>query len=215
MILTDILCSQAFVDFWSAQAATATKRKIDSFATGQQGARKCTVTYTNPSSNPFKTLPKDGPQRGKDDRNQRAPSGSYNTPNANTNNYSGNSMGGGYRGGRGGFNNRGGMINTAFNNNRNFSNPVGGFQPQVGGGFQGGNMGGMPNFGGFNNRGGMMAGNMRGGGMRGGRGGMNTGMMPVGNMGNMAMGGIGGMGMGGNMNPMMGMGMQGKSTSEL
>lgn len=99
--------------------------------------------------------------------------------------------------------------------NRNFNNPMGGFNnPMVGGGFQGNQMG-MPNYG-FAGRGGMMGGNMRGGpgGMRG-RGG---GMTPAPNMMGMpGMGPMGGMGMNpmaGGMNPMMGgmagnMGMQG------
>lgn len=99
--------------------------------------------------------------------------------------------------------------------NRNFQNPMGGFNnPMAGGGFQGNPMG-MQNYG-FGNRGGMMGGNMRGGpgGMRGRGGGMAgaPNMMGMPNMG--PMGGMGMNPMAGGMNPMMGgmggnMGMQG------
>lgn len=209
--MANIRDRQAFVEFTSLQAASAMKHQIDSLVGSQAGSRKYAVTYSNPHQNPFKTYPKDGPARGKDDRPQRTPSGgSYNSPGPPTNNY--NNTGSGYRGGRGGGGyNRGGMNNNmgggGFNNNRNFSNPMGGFNPAMGGTFQN-NMGGMNNFGGFNNRGGGMMNNRGGmGGMRGGRGANMAGGMPMmGGMGGMGMG----MGMGGAMNPMMaGMGMQG------
>ena len=173
------------------------------------------MTYANPSTNPYKTLPKDGPTRGKDSQKVNT----FNAP-SQGGNYGQNNVGGGFRGGRGGFN-RGGMNQMGGGgfNNRSFSGPMGGsFQQSnpMGGGFQGNMGGGIQNFGGgFNNRGGMMGNNMRGGGgMRGGRGGgMNNGMMPMNNMGNMGMGNMN-MGMGANMNPMMGMGMQGTSISD-
>ena len=211
---------QAFIEFTTMQAATAAKHKIETVnATGQTG-RKHTLNYTNPHTNPFRTLPKDAPMR-KD--NQARAAGNFNSPNTNMNFGMNNNMGGGFRGGRGGFNNRGGMNNMGFN--RNFQNPmgggfqanpmVGGFQPNPMGG-QPAPMGGMQNYG-FNNRGNMMGGGMRGGpgGMRG-RGGMNTPNM----MGMPTMNPMGGMGMNpmaGGMNPMMGgmggnMGMQGMYT---
>lgn len=195
--------SQAFADFSSPQAATASKHKVDSFTTGPQKTRKHNVTYTNPLSNPFKTLPKDGPQRGKDDRSIRSNSASYNSNGPPQNSFASNNFSsGGFRGGRGGYNNNRGASNMGGGYNRNFS---GGFQgPPRGGGFQGSPMTNMQqNYGGFNQNG-MMGGSMRGnpGGMRGGRGGLGgpNNMMPMGNMG-------GAMGMGpmsmANMNPMM------------
>ncbi|BCR91544.1 RNA-binding protein [Aspergillus chevalieri] len=203
---------QAFIEFTTIQAATAAKHKIETInATGQTG-RKHSLTYTSPHMNPFRTLPKDAPMR-KD--NQARSAAGFNSPNPNMN-FGMNNMGGGggFRGGRGGFNNRGGMNNMGFN--RNFQNPMGGFQaaPMVGG-FQPNPMGGMQSYG-FNNRGNMMGGGMRGGpgGMRGRGGGMAGPNM----MGMPAMNPMGGMGMnpmGGGMNPMMGgmggnMGMQGQ-----
>lgn len=178
------------------------------------------VTYTAPYPNPFRTLPKDAPMR----KDHQARGGGYHSPNQSMN-FGMNNMGSGFRGGRGGFNNRGAMSTNmgGYGGNRPFPNNMGGgFQGGAmagGGGFQGSPMGmqNMPNFG-FNNRGNMMGG-MRGG-MRGrGGGGMQTpnmmGMPAMGPMG--GMGGMGSMGMNpmsGGMNPMMGgmggnMGMQG------
>ncbi|KAF9889788.1 hypothetical protein FE257_006878 [Aspergillus nanangensis] len=214
---------QAFLEFTSLQATTATKHKIESFGVGGQAGRKHTVIYTSPQPNPFRTLPKDAPMRK--DNQARSMSGGFNSPNQNMN-FGMNNMGGGsggsgsggggFRGGRGGYNNRGGMNNNMGGfNNRNFQNPMGGFQNPMGGGFPANPMGGgMQNYG-FNNRGGMM------GGMRGGPGGMRGrggGGMGGPNMMGMPMNPMGGMGMnpmGGGMNPMMGgmggnMGMQGK-----
>ncbi|KAJ5594311.1 uncharacterized protein N7459_000519 [Penicillium hispanicum] len=201
---------QAFVEFTTPKAATALKHLLE---TGAQSGRKYMVNYTNPHTNPFRTLPKDAPMRK--EANRGGMSGGF-TPggNQNMNFGSGMNMGGGYRGGRGGYNNRG-MGNMGNFNNRNNFNNMGGFQPGGGpmmGGFQGGFQGGMQNYG-FNNRGGMMGGGMRGGpgGMRGGRGG-NMGANNM--MGMPAMNAMGGMGMNpmaGSMGPMMGgMGMQGQ-----
>ena len=186
------------------------KHQIESLASGLTNARKHTIVYTSPSQNPFKTLPKDAPTRGnKDDRPQRSGSqGSYNSSGGVQQNNYGMNNGGGYRGGRGGgYGNRaGGFNNAGYNNNRNFSGQMGGYNNggMRGGGYQNNNMG-MNNFGGgYNQSAGMMGNNMRGGmgGMRGGRGAMGGGMMPMGGMG-MGMGGMG-------MNPMLaGMGMQG------
>jgi len=225
--MTDLSCvviSQAFVEFSSPQAATAVKHKIESYGIGLQYAKKHTVTYTSPLTNPFRTLPKDAPMRGnqQNNRDNRSSSGaSFNSQagmgGAPQNSFGMNNMGGGFRGGRGGFNNRGGAMNNMGGyNNRSFSGPIGGtagYQNPAMGGFQGGPMAGMQQFGGFQNRGGMMGG-MRGApsGMRGGRGGMGpTGMMGGMPMGGMAMGGMpgqmGGMGMA--MGQMGGMQMQG------
>jgi hypothetical protein len=196
--LADLIHRQAYVEFYSPQASTATKHRIEQILAESQGAqKKVTLAYWNPTINPFKTLPKDAPTRGKDQ--SRAPS----TYNDRSNNMGGNfgGSGGGFRGGRGGYN-RGGMNQGGYN--RNFNNNMGGFNNNMGGGYNG-PMGGGGNFG-FNNRGGMMGGGMRGGpgGMRGGRGG---GMMNMNPMGGMPMGMPGNMGMG-----MMGPnGMPGKS----
>ncbi|KAJ5816370.1 hypothetical protein N7447_008603 [Penicillium robsamsonii] len=200
---------QAFVEFTTAQASTATKHSIE-----RNGGptRKHTAHYTSPHQNPFKTLPKDTPMRNAGGRGGGAAHNTGSNPNYGMNNHTG----GGFRG-RGGFNNRGmgGNMNNNFNNRGNF-NPMGGFQgggapnPMMGG-FQGAPMGGMQNYG-FNNRGNMMGGGMRGGaGMRGGRGGNAMGGGP--NMMGMPtmtppMGGMGMNPMAG-MNPMMGGGMGG------
>ncbi|KAN0068453.1 hypothetical protein V8E54_013177 [Elaphomyces granulatus] len=206
---------QAFVELTSPQAATATKHKFDSFTSSGQTARKYTINYTSPHTNPFRTLPKDAPTR-KDDRGPRSNSASFGSPSGQTTHFGVSNMSGGFRG-RGGFN-RGGMSNnmSTFNSNRNFTPPMGGFQSTpMGGGYQGGPMGGVQNYSGFNSRGNMMGSNMRGGptGMRGRSSGMGPNMMSM-----PAMGPMGGMGMNaipGGMNPMMGnmggnMGMQGQ-----
>lgn len=205
---------QAFIEFTTIQGATAAKHKIETVNASGQSGRKHNITYTSPHTNPFRTLPKDAPMR----KDNQARQGNFNSPNTNTNFGMNNNVGGGFRGGGRGFNNRGNMNNMGFN--RNFQNPMGGFQgnPMVGG-FQPNPMGGMPNYG-FNNRGNMMGGGMRGGpgGMRG-RGNMTTPNM----MGMPAMNPMGGMGMNpmaGGMNPMMGgmggnMGMQGTYTLSL
>ncbi|EGU79474.1 hypothetical protein FOPG_03530 [Fusarium oxysporum f. sp. conglutinans race 2 54008] len=186
---------QAYIEFYSPQASTATKRRIEQIIAESQGAqKKLTLTYWATTNNPFKTLPKDAPARGKDQN--RAPSGSYN--NDRGGGHMGGNFGGGFRGGRGGGYNRGGMNQGGYNRNFNNNNNMGGYN-NMGGGYNGpmGGGGGGGNFG-FNNRGGMMGGGMRGGpgGMRGGRGGM-MGMNPMGgNMGGMPMGMPGNMGMG-------------------
>lgn len=207
-------CSrQAYVEFTSQQAATATKHKIDAFGSGQQYVKKHIVTYSNPNVNPFRTLPKDAPLRAaKEGQGSRPQTTNFNNDRGNQNgNFAGNFRGRtpGYNA-RGAMNNNNNMIGNNFN--RNFSNPV---MSNMGGNFNS-PMGGFPNnpmggqFGGFNNRGGMMG--MRGGAnMRGGRGGMPNGMMGGMPMGGMPMGGMPG-GMGGmpmNMGQMGG-GMPGK-----
>ncbi|KAH6648777.1 hypothetical protein BKA67DRAFT_538788 [Truncatella angustata] len=181
---------QAYVDFTSQQAATATKHHIDT-GDAPPASKKPSAVYSTPHSNPFKTLPKDAPARGKQDQVTRggANPGGFNNRGGNfNNNYRGRGSFGG--GPRGGFNNNFSGGNMGFNNNMG-----GGFNPSMGGG------GGFN--GGYNNRGGGM---MRGGpgGFRG-RGGMNNMM---GNMGNMGMSGFTGMPMGG-MPGNMGMGMMG------
>ncbi|OAL40037.1 hypothetical protein AYO20_00455 [Fonsecaea nubica] len=190
---------QLYLEFSTPQAATAMKHKIDSLAGSQPGSRKHSVVYTNATQNPFKTLPKDAPARVREERPVRG--GSFSSGPRSDTSYGMNNQG--FRGGRGGGFNRGGY-NMHNQYNRNFSGPMGGYNNNNNHqnmGFQN-NMGMGGNYGGFNNRGGMMGNPMRGamGGMRGGRGGMNT-MMPMG-------GGMGMANMG--MNPMMaGMGMGG------
>ncbi len=213
---------QAFVEFASPQAATAVKRLLESDEAAHNG-RKFAVTYTSASVNPYRTLPKDAPVRGKDgngmgSRDSRSPGGHASPgyiPNPPNQGGGGNMpMNNNFRGGRGGGfnNNRGPRMNNNMGGgfpNRNFSGPpmggapTGGFQSPPMVGFM---MGGMnPFVGGFANRGNMMGG-MRGGpvGGRGGRGGMGpNGMMAgMGNMGGGMMGGMGGPMGGMGMNPM-------------
>ncbi|KAI0192814.1 hypothetical protein F4808DRAFT_362668 [Astrocystis sublimbata] len=205
---------QAYLEFTSQQAATAAKHAIDAAGPDgvQPGGKKHNVIYSSPVNNPFRTLPKDAPARGKDNPTSRGGGGgSY------------NDRGGGNFRGRGNFN-RGGGFNRNFggnnmgggggfhNNNNMGGGGGGGFGNNMGGGGFG--FGNMPGGGGgnFGFRGGMMGGNMggnmgggmRGGGMRGGRGGgMGGPGMNPGGMNNGMMGGMGGMGM-----PMMGFGQQ-------
>ena len=191
MKLCAVQFSQAYVLLKSMQAATAVKKKIETFGEGQQYAKKFTVGYSNPYTNPFKTLPKDGPMRT--------------NASANSNRTNGGPMqsysGGSYRGSRGGgYNNRGGGVNNASNYSRGgFQQSVNGFQGSGIGGFS--SMGGIQTYGGYQGRGSMMSG-IRGGGMgmRGGRGGMMGMPMNI---------GLGAMGMGIPMPQMGSMGMQG------
>lgn len=190
-----IICREVFIEFETAQAATALKRKMESLAESQ-AARKYTIIYTNPAYNPFKTYPKDAPARGKEPFKERQ-QGSYVQP-YNQNNFRGR---GAYNNARGNMHmNRGG-----FNNyNNQASRPMGGYGAMN-------NMMGMNQGAGYANqmafnRGGGMMGNRGRGGMMGN---MNMGMMPnmMGNMGNMN--GMG-MGMGMSMGMGAGMGMNGK-----
>ncbi|KAI1300427.1 hypothetical protein F5Y03DRAFT_397145 [Xylaria venustula] len=203
---------QAYIEFTSQQAATAAKHQIESAGTedAQPGGKKHNVIYSSPHTNPFRTLPKDAPARGKDSSVSRGgASGNFNDRGGG--NFRGR---GNFNGPRGGFNRNftggnmgGGGGGGGFHNNNNMGGGGGGFGNNMGGGGGGnfgfGNMAGGG--GGFPFRGGMMGNNMGGGmrgGMRGGRGGgMGPGMNPgVGaNMNNGMMGGMGGMGM-----PMMG-----------
>ncbi|KAF3084946.1 hypothetical protein TWF225_006275 [Orbilia oligospora] len=177
----------AFVEFTTTQASSATKAKIESFATqpGYQSKRH-TVNFTQPHSNPFRTLPKDAPARNKDDN--RSGPGNFNKDNrphgpmsnnfpspanfAPQSNMMGNNMGGGggggggggYRGGRGnmmggGRGNMGGSGGGGYMNRNNAGNHMGG----------GGGSGSPPqSFGMMNQPGGF--GNMGGGGGGGGGG---------------------------------------------
>ncbi|OHE95847.1 RRM domain-containing protein [Colletotrichum orchidophilum] len=193
---------QAYIEFTSQQAATAAKHAFESTDNAQGVPKKYQVTYSNPHVNPFRTLPKDAPNRAGKDQGTR-PGGNYNNQ--------GSSMGSDFRGngyrGRGGFNGpRGGMNQGGFN--RNFSGGMGGGfnnnNNMGGGGFNNGMGGGNFGGGGFQ-RGGGFGGGMRGGpGMRGGRGGMHN---PMGGMNMGPMGGMPNMGMP-NMG-MMGGGMPG------
>ena len=171
---------QIYIEFYTPQESTAAKHFVDKMPAdaGQLGQKRITTQYWNPAVNPFRTLPKDAPARGKD-QGRSAPSGPYN----DRGNFSG-----GFRG-RGGFGGPRGNMNQG-NYNRNFSGNMG-YNNMGGGGF--GGPGGVGNFG-FNNRGNMMGGGMRGGGMRGRGGGNMMGMNPMGGM-NMGMPGNMGMGM--------------------
>ena len=143
------------------------------------GQKRATTQYWNPTVNPFRTLPKDAPARGRD-QGRSASSGAYNE----RGNFGG---GAGFRG-RGGYG--AGRGNMGQNNyNRNFSGGMG-YNPMGGGGFGGPNPQGSFAFSG---RGHVLGGGMRGGGMRG-RGGNMMGMNPMGGM-NMGMPGNMGMGM--------------------
>ena len=152
------------MEFYSLQASTAMKRKVEDLTTTQTGGRKYNVVFTNAHQNPFKTLPKDAPARTKDDR-PRSTSAPYNAPSQPSYNGGFRGRGGGYNRGGGGYN-RGG-----YHQNQNYAASNGHFK---------GNMGN--NFGGFN-RGAML-------GNRGGRGGMgmNNPMMSMAPMGMAAMG---------------------------
>jgi hypothetical protein len=120
---------EAYLEFTSARAASATKAEIESMKTNDgakkdgstptsaQRANPFTVTYC-PVNNPFKG--RDGGASGKKDYNN---SGAYNNTNTNNNR-------GGYNNN---FQNRGGYNNNrgggGFQNNRgNFNNNRGGFQ---------------------------------------------------------------------------------------
>ncbi|KAJ6087312.1 hypothetical protein N7467_006226 [Penicillium canescens] len=191
---------QAFVEFTTPQAATATKHSIDSDAT-----LKLPVQYTSPHSNPFRTLPKDAPMR-----NDRGRGGGFNAGGGG--NFHHNMGSNNYRG-RGNYSNRGvGGMNTNFSNRGGGFGHMNNFAPNMmgPGTFPTGPMG-MQNYG-YNNRGGMMGNPMRGGpgAMRGSRGGNMGGPGMMGMPGMSPMGGMPMNPMGG-MNPMMGnnMGMQG------
>ncbi|KAF2691593.1 hypothetical protein K458DRAFT_2958 [Lentithecium fluviatile CBS 122367] len=204
---------QVYVQLQSPQAATALKHQIEALYQDQAHAKKPTAIFNPPHVNPFKTLPKDVPQREKN-RGDRSSSSNYGGQ--------GGQGGGNYNrfnNQRSNFGNRGG--NMGFQN-RNFSGPasnMGGNMPGSYGApapmnFGGPMAGGMNQFGGGGfNRGGGMMGGMRGGGMPNrGRGGMSMNNMggPMG--GGMPMGGnMMGMGaamgmVGGNMGMMGGMG---------
>ncbi|KAF3917239.1 hypothetical protein AA313_de0200151 [Arthrobotrys entomopaga] len=187
----------AFVEFTTTQGASATKAKIESFATqpGYQSKRH-TVNYTQPHNNPFRTLPKDAPARNKDDnrggpgnfnrdKNHGPMGGNFPSPAnfAPQPNMMGNNMGGGFRGNRGGMMNRGNMGGGGGYMNRNGPGGGGG---HMGGGPPSGSppqQFGMMNQPGFNNMGGGGGGSgggmqfQGGGGFQGNRGGgMGMGM---------------------------------------
>ncbi|KAK0668131.1 hypothetical protein QBC41DRAFT_226927 [Cercophora samala] len=198
---------QAYVEFTSQQAATAVKHRIDSLASepNQPASKRPTAIYNNPSFNPFRTLPKDTPNRGGAPRDGqgggRPPVGPNHNDSQRPNSYQGGGNnyqgGGGYRG-RGGYTPRGQMNRGGYNNYQGGMNSQ--FNPGNNMGFNAGGGGGGYGGGGFNRGGmGMMG---RGGGMRGrGGGGAGNGMGMMPNMNPMAGGGM--MGMGAGMNPMM------------
>ncbi|CAF9912529.1 MAG: hypothetical protein GOMPHAMPRED_007683 [Gomphillus americanus] len=158
---------QVYLLFDSPQAATAVRQKIDSFADGSKYRQKFSVGFSNPTVNPYKTLPKDGNTR----TNQQGRTSSSTTGNSSfaSNNTSQGGFTGNFRGGRGGYNSRGGS--GGFNR--------GGFQQPAAGNFSAGYQNptmAMQGYNNFGNRGGMMGG-MRGGMNMRGRGGLNQGMM--------------------------------------
>lgn len=205
--------SQVYLEFTSQQAATSFKHHIEGLNNGNPGPvfKRMTVAFSSPSSNPFRTLPKDAAARpAKDGAMQsRVPSGQGYQDRQGTNNMTGNVMGnynqgGGYRG-RGGYGGpRGGGMHAGTFNNRSYNNNMASFGNNMGGGggygMGGGAAGGFGGPGNFNpGPGGFRGGNMMGGGMRGG---MRGGRGGMGSMGGM----MGGMPMGGGMGPMGGMG---------
>ena len=124
-------CRQAYLEFVTPQAATAVKRKIEALADDHQ-TKKFPVSFASSSLNPYRTLPKDAPVRGKDgQRNQdhRAAPGGHIGPGWTGHGHNHVAPGVGmhsYRGGRGNFNHRGGRGNNnvgAFQH-RNFSGPM-------------------------------------------------------------------------------------------
>ncbi|TGJ79945.1 hypothetical protein E0Z10_g8813, partial [Xylaria hypoxylon] len=113
---------QAYLEFSSQQAATAAKHEIESTGTdsAQPGGKKHNVIYSSPVTNPFRTLPKDAPARGKDNPASRGGAGG---------NFNDRGGGGGFRGrgnnmgGPGG----GGGGGGGFHNNNNMGGGGGGF----------------------------------------------------------------------------------------
>ncbi|KAF2488842.1 hypothetical protein BU16DRAFT_214395 [Lophium mytilinum] len=219
---------QVYVEMKSTQAATALKHTLESFGNGQEHVKKPSAVFHSAHNNPYRTLPKDVPNRKEGGaQNNRSTSSNFGgsqgpSGGMQNNNYN---QGGNFRGGRGNFQhrNQGNMGgNMGGFQNRNFSSPavggmgVGGYgaaNPMAGFGGGPNPMAGMNQFNNFG-RGGNMMGGMRGGmpQNRGGRGGMGNmmGGMGMGAMGmgmpNMGMGAMGGnMGM---MGGMGGMGMQ-------
>ncbi|KAI9719154.1 MAG: hypothetical protein M1828_006336 [Chrysothrix sp. TS-e1954] len=181
---------QAYIELITPQSSTALKRHLESLNDpSSKGPRhNHTVVYSSPSTNPYRTLPKDAPARSDRGSSTGNPRGGFN----NRGDFRGRGRGdrGGFRGG-GNFGGAPQMSGMPMQNGGGFNNPMGGF------------------FNGFNNRGGgmngMMGNNMRGGGgSRGNRGGgMNMmGGMPMGmanygmgmNMAGMGMNNMGGFG---------------------
>ena len=158
---------QVYLLFDSLGPATAVKHKIETLTNGTTQNRKFSVVFTSASSNPFKTLPKDGPARTKEERSSHGA-------------YSNNGHSKGEFSDRGSFRGRGRRGHDRGGFNRNFSG-------HANGGYNGiaydNNMG-TGNDLGFSNRGGMMVNNGRGqGGMRGARGAAMQNMMVMGSMG--------------------------------
>jgi hypothetical protein len=179
---------QTYIEFGSLSAATTAKRLIDKMPAdgGHLGQKKISTQYWSTNANPFRTLPKDAPTRGKDQPRSTTSTTSYSDRGnyANNNTFRGR---GSFSGGRGGMNQ--GNYSRNFGNNMGYNN--------MGGGFGGPNNNNNNNSFGFNNRGNLMGGGMRGtAGMRGGRGGNMMNMNPMGGMGGMGMGMPGNMGMG-------------------
>ena len=177
---------QVYVDFYSPQSATAFYQLLQSDGSpnsAKPASKKFPVQYSNPSGNPFKTLPKDAPAR----------QAAAQTP-ANTN---AGAM-------------RGVASNSPYERQAGFQRGRGGFRGGRGGYSQGMNGGYNNHAGGSFGRGGGLMGGFNRGGYQGGRGrgafnqgNMNGGMMGMPNM----------MGMGGMMGMPNMMGMGGRSSS--
>ncbi len=123
--VTDLHPSQVYVQLQAPQAATALKHQIDALYKDQAHTKRPSAIYHAPHANPFKTLPKDVPQREKS-RGDRSSSSNYGSQGGQGGNYSR------FPNQRGNFS-RGGGNNMGYQN-RNFSGPPGNM---------GGNMGGF------------------------------------------------------------------------
>jgi hypothetical protein len=173
---------QVYISFSSTHAASTVYRYVDDLSFGP-GTKKHTVEYSTPTTNPFKTLVKDGPSRGGGAMSGRggsaATASAYERPGGSQQPGFNSGFRGRGRGGSGGYVPRGGGGYQGGGGGGGFNTAMSGFQGTMG------NMGGFNNS--FNRGGGMM------GGMRG-RGGFNNnsfnrggGMMMGGGMGVMPM----------------------------
>ena len=143
--------SEAFVEFTTPQASTALKHHVADFGKDKGPTKQYVIHFVHAKSNPFKTTPKDAPNRNKSGPGQAGPynavptNSSYN----NTNNNAGGAGGaGGFRGGRGGYSNRGGgNFTNSFSGGMAMGRGGGG---GGGGGYNAQNFAQNPMMGGFN-----------------------------------------------------------------
>ncbi|EJD06914.1 uncharacterized protein FOMMEDRAFT_131707 [Fomitiporia mediterranea MF3/22] len=191
----------AYVECHSPENANLIKNWFDK--NDFQGRRASTSLTTSQQGNPFRTLPKEPPQRdGRAGNQNQVGRGGFRGNQPNNNMGMQQSRGGGPQGMMRGNGPLSGGTMTGLPNvpavNMNMMNMMGAMANQFGGNmpFAGRGGGGMIPQG---PRGGMMNGNFggRGGGMMGG--GMGMGMVPTGPMG--GRGGFGGQGGGGHFNP--------------